>query len=81
MAITFIDIDSTPEVAVRTANDMAPSDCRIANGLSRNIANYRDNNRDNYCDTPKRGRPPTGQAKSAAERQRLCRERKRAAAS
>lgn len=94
MAITFIDIDSTPEVAVRTANraeaeglvsctrsELAPSDCRIANGLSRNIANYRDNNRDNYCDTPKRGRPPTGQAKSAAERQRLCRERKRAAAS
>jgi len=80
MAIRFIDTASKPKPVVRTANRAAPLDGRIANEPSRKIANYRDNYRDtepNYRDKPKRGRPPTGKAMSAAERQRLCRERKR----
>lgn len=85
MAIRFQPVVTEPKQRVRTANDVAPLDGRIANDLSRKIPpNYRDNYRDmpNYCDKPKRGRPPTGKAMTAAERQRRCRERRdRAAAS
>jgi len=72
MGITYIDIEPKPKQRVRTRSVTAPLDSRIAN--------YRDNYRDsdpNYRDTPKRGRPPTGKAMTAAERQRRCRERKR----
>lgn len=78
MAIHFTDIDAAKNHSgvVRTRSVTAPLDSRIAN--------YRDNYRDsdpNYRDMPKRGRPPTGNAMTAAERQRLCRERKRLSSS
>jgi hypothetical protein len=73
MAIRFAPIETTPQRVVRTRSVTAPLDSRDAN--------YRDNYRDsepNYRDMPKRGRPPTGNAMTAAERQRLCRERAKA---
>jgi hypothetical protein len=76
MAIRFIEANPEPKRVVRTRSVTAPLDSRIAN--------YRDNYRDsdpNYRDMPKRGRPPTGNAMTAAERQRLCRERKRLSSS
>ena len=84
MAIRIIDITPLPKDSGCTRSVTAPLDSRIANDVSRKIANYRDNYRDsdpNYRDMPKRGRPPTGNAMTAAERQRLCRERKRLSSS
>ncbi len=76
MAIRFTDAVIEPKQRVRTRSVTAPLDSRVAN--------YRDNYRDsepNYRDMPKRGRPPTGKAMTAAERQRRCRERKRLSSS
>ena len=86
MAIHFTDIDAAKNHSgvVRTANDVAPLDRRIANEALRKIPdplrkiepNYR--NADENYRNAQRGRPVTDEAMTNAERQRNYRERVKA---
>ena len=76
MAIRFQTIVNEPAQRIRTANDVAPLDCRMA-ALLPKIDEALPKITETFGNAVKRGRPRKEGALTPAEKQRRYRERKR----